>query len=211
MSPAATSAPQRDVGSGREHGQRVLFCDPSHHAGETSCFRALRNGNTEQVAALRDQLLLGGYTAGMGSGSMWGRFSVNLRFVEGKRLDLVMDLELGYPDWIMKAFLPLPDRALPDPCPHPSLPSCSCSFHKHFLEPLSVPCTADTALRMVPALRDLPLHTGDKDLQQRAAHISTKLQHLTGARKEGIFQVHNKGQLFLKASTCYKPDSSLSP
>ena len=72
-----------------------------------------------------------GTTPGMGSGSGWGRFSVNLRFVEGKRLDLLMDFEIGHLGPILQMFPPLPNCVLPHPRSHPSLHSCSYLSHKH--------------------------------------------------------------------------------
>ena len=109
----------------RESGQWVWL------GGETSGFRAPRSRSAEQSALLRGQLLGEGTTPGMGSGSGWGRFSVNLRFVEGKRLDLLMDFEIGHLGPIMQMFPPLPNCILPHPRSHPSLHSCSYLSHKH--------------------------------------------------------------------------------
>ena len=159
MGAAGTSLPWPGVVKDREGGQWVWL------GGGTSGFREPRSRNAEQSALLRAQLLGEGTTPGMGSGSGWGRFSVNLRFVEGKRLDLLMDFEIGHLGPIRQMFLPLPNRALPHSHSHPPLHLCSYLSHKHFSGTLSVSC-AGIQHSVVLALVERPLYLGEKTLNR---------------------------------------------
>lgn len=160
MGAAGTSVPWPGVVKDRESGQWVWL------GGETSGFRAPRSRNAEQSALLRGQLLGEGTTPGMGSGSGWGRFSVNLRFVEGKRLYLLMGFEIGHLGPVLQMFLPLPNRALPHPRSHPSLHSCSLLIPQTLLGHSLCVLRWDTAQSVVLALMGLPLYLGGKTLNR---------------------------------------------
>lgn len=71
-----------------------------------------------------------GTSPGTESGSGWSRFPVNLRFVDGKKLDLVVDLDIVRPLWpkIMKPLLPLPKLHW-----SPSVPSLLLPFIHQFI------------------------------------------------------------------------------
>lgn len=58
--------------------------------------RAPRGENAERAAAFHDPHGKV-HPPATGFGSDWSRFPFNLRSVDGKTLDLVMDLEMGHP------------------------------------------------------------------------------------------------------------------
>lgn len=120
-----------------------------------------------------------GTPPGTRSGSGWSRFSINLRSVGGKRLDLVIDLGIVRPPWlkIMELVLPLPY----------ALSAIRSFMQAPIPQTLQKPplCVWDwgCGAGRGAALVELSLHVGEKDLKQTTAHIKAKLR-LTNGRKE---------------------------
>lgn len=79
---------------GRESDQWFAHEIAPTVVGRDLGLRASRDGNAERVVAPNDQLLEKGISPHVGSRSGWGRLPIHLRFVEGKRLFLVRDLEM---------------------------------------------------------------------------------------------------------------------